>query len=265
VEPTALGERLIPMLAELVAHANAIATRIDSGTAESTLRLGNVEWTPVGLRQSVVAALPATQVRTETLDSPAAAVAAVGRGQLDAAVAGDVGADLLAAEEGAELTAMTVVSEPVWVAVPRGDQREHLGPAALRSLRWVRRARTHAFYDVEERFFRTVLGAEPETVHWAAGHAEAMSWVRDAGVAALATATAASPDVDLVSPVTDPPYGKLVLVWRRDAVDLQRIRVVVQTLRDYYCEYVKAFPRYCAWLQANPGETPTLDGLLAER
>jgi len=268
VEPTALGERLIPMMAELAAHADAIAARAGAFAPGSALRVGNVEWTPFGLQQSIVAALPGTEVRTETLDSSAAAIAAIDRGQLDAALISGMPAELRDGGDGQRLGTVIVVSEPVWMALPddargiRADSPEPPDLADLRGLRWVRRARDHSFHKVEERFFQGVLGAEPETVHRVASNAEAMSWVREAGVAALATPTAATRDVVLLDPGFEVPRDELTFVWRRHTFDQQSLGRLIRALRAYYLEYVQAFPGFQAWLTANPAGVPELVPLL---
>lgn len=264
VEPTALGERLIPMMAELAAHADAIVAQVEAHPLGSVLRVGNVEWTPVGLQKTIVAALPGREVRTETLDSRDAALAAIGRGQLDAALVSGPVHGVRDIEKDPELATHTLVSEPVWVALPRDVRRPRLDLTRLRALRWVRRVRDHSFQAAEERFFRNLLGFQPDAVHRVASHAEAMSWVRDAGVAALATATAATRDVELVHLPVEVPRDELTLVWRRGALEQQPFSRLIRALRTYYLEYVHAFPGYRSWLVTNPGAVPELTALLSE-
>jgi len=266
VEPTVLGERLIPMMAELAAHADAISARANAFAPGPVLRIGSVEWTPFGLQQSIIAALPGTEVRTETLDSPAAAIAAIDRGQLDAALFSGVHPELRGRADGPKLGTRVVVSEPVWVALPDDGRRTRAGLRELpdlRDLRWVQRARDHSFHEVEEQFFLAALGAEPQAVHRAASNAEAMSWVREAGVAALATPTAATREVALLEPEFEVPRDKFTLVWRRQAIGQQSLGGLVRALRAYYLEYVQVFPCFRTWLTANPAGVPELTRLLA--
>lgn len=74
VSPTPLGERLIPMMADLVRRSEAIV--LEARTERPVLRLGVPEWTPVGLRRAVDAALPGVEVQSTTVRA-GSAVAAV--------------------------------------------------------------------------------------------------------------------------------------------------------------------------------------------
>lgn len=261
VEPTELGERLIPMLAELAARADAIVAWAEEGRARA-LRIGIVEWTPVGLQQIIQASVPQAVVHTETLDA-AAALTAVQQGTLDVAIVHSFGESVHFSEPVPALATRTVVEEPVWLALPPTTDGAALEPSALRSLRWVLRGRDHWFHGVEKHFFERVLGFEPTVVHRAAGHAEAMSWVRDAGVAALATPTAASRDVNFVRiGGANGPRSRIALLSRRGVLSEQVATDLVRGVRTYYCEYARSLPWYWSWLTADPDAVPELAGIL---
>jgi DNA-binding transcriptional LysR family regulator len=266
VVPTALGESLIPMMIELAAYAASITAKAGAVLAGSVLRIGNVEWTPVGLQQSIVTALPGVEVHTETLDSSVTAIEAIDRGQIDAALVSGPLPDLGEWDDPTVLGTRTVVSEPVWIAVPEGSSQVRLEPGEppqLHGLRWVQRTRDHSFHAVEAQFFESMLGAEPAAVHRVASNAEAMSWVREADVVALATPAAAGRGVALVDPGFGGPRDRMTLVWRRRAVDSHSVGELIGAIRAYYVEYLRAFPQFSAWLAAEPRRVPELLPLCA--
>jgi DNA-binding transcriptional LysR family regulator len=264
VTPTPLGERLIPMLIELAVRADAVIAEA-SAPSLGVLRLGNAEWTPATLCDAVQASLPMLEVETKTVD-PATAVAAVRRGSLTAALLSRLEGEVLEETSGEPLDKLVVVREPVWVALPKGHpllSQARVGWAQLASLKWVRHGSEHWFHAVEERLFERFDGDGLDVLHHIAGHAEAMSWVRDAGAAALTLPTGATRDVKLV-PIAGTVYCQMILVWRRGASSPNTMRLLADAVRRYYCEYARTIPRYWSWMVDNPGECAELLDLLPE-
>ncbi|MEV6808881.1 LysR family transcriptional regulator [Streptomyces sp. NPDC051132] len=252
VVPTPLGERLIPMLVDLARRGDILIAEVAAQRMD-TLRVGNVEWTPPPLREAIAASLPAADVQTETMD-PADAVRAVSEGLLTLALVPGVATGQSADPGKASLSAAVVVREPVWLALPHGHplaaQEVVAGPQAL-SLDWVRYARGHWFHDVEDAAFAGLVGDGPASVHRVRGHHEAMSWVRDTGVAALTVPTGATKDVSLV-PVADALTCELLLVWRNGSIGRSALTALVDNVRKYYCDYARTIPRYWSWMVHHP-------------
>ncbi|MFF4468276.1 LysR family transcriptional regulator [Streptomyces sp. NPDC001599] len=255
VTPTPLGERLIPLLGDLVRRADEVTAQASCATA-GQLRLGNTEWTPPALGDTLQSVLPGTTVATETL-SPAAAVAGVRRGSLSVAlvpgpaVQPGTASDVADPAVGSEI----VVREPVWLALPAHG--EWSGRA------WVRYSRHHWLHTVEERLLERPGRAGPDTVlHQVSTQREAMTWVHDSGAAALATPSGATADVRL-DPLADTELVDMLLVWRRGAVTEETLRRLVHAVRDYYCAYARTVPGYWEWLVEHRAELPELRPHLA--
>lgn len=254
VVPTPLGERLIPMLVDLARRGDAFLAEVAAQTTD-TLRVGNVEWTPPTLREAIAASLPTVDVQTETVD-PVDAMDAVSEGLLNLALVPNVLAGTGIEAGKAPLSTAVVVREPIWLALPLGHRlsgREPIEPAQVRSLDWVRYARGHWFHDVEEAAFADLVDDRPESVHRVRGLHEAMSWVRDAGVAALTTPTGATKDVHLV-PIAEAHTCELLLVWRSESMSRTILWKLVESVRRYYCEYARTIPRYWSWMVEHPEE-----------
>lgn len=263
ITPTALGERLLPMLADLAIRADAVLAEALSSSSRM-LRIGNAEWTPVTFRDALQASMPSLDVRTETVD-PASGVDAVSRGALDAALlpCPEGVAPANALEPG--LTVEVVAREQVWLAV--GHQHRLAGTPSLPesilpSLNWVRYARGHWFHPVEEHVFSRFEYGSPEVRHHVGGHAEAMAWVRDAGMAALTPTTGATGDVNLIA-VPGIPRSQLILVWRRGALSVSTARVVSEAVRAYYCDYLRSLPTVWSWMTRHSAEFPELARFLS--
>jgi DNA-binding transcriptional LysR family regulator len=254
VEPTSLGERLIPLLGDLVRRADEVVAQASCATA-GQLRLGNTEWTPPALGDALQSVLPGTTVQTETL-SPAAAVAGVRRGALSVALVPGLALLPGHAVDVADpaLGSAVVVREPVWLALPTDGER--VGRA------WVRYSRHHWLHSVEERLLGRLGGAGLATVlHQVSTQREAMTWVHDSGAAALATPSGATADVRL-DPLPDTELVEMLLVWRRGAVTEETLRRLVHAVRDYYCAYARTVPGYWEWLVEHHAELPELQSFL---
>ncbi|MFE9402652.1 LysR family transcriptional regulator [Streptomyces sp. NPDC006530] len=264
VLPTSRGERLLPLLADLVHQADLVIAEASAFSSE-VFRFGNAEWTPPSLRMVLQEALPVGEVRSETL-APAAAVAAVRGGALNAALVPSMA--LVAPADVLEpaLAKTVIVREPVWLAVPRGHplaDRAGVGVADLAGLTWVRYARDHWFHPIEKHLFAKFDHADPEVLHYVDGHHEAMNWVRDAGAAALTTPTGATKEVALV-PLSGTASTEMLLVWRTDSLARGTLRSLVDTVRRYYCEYARTIPRYWAWIAQHPESFAELRPFLSE-
>lgn len=258
VQPTELGERLIPLLGDLVRSADAVAAEADAATS-SALLLGNTEWTPPGLRDALQNVLPERRVRTETRP-PEGAVEAVREGALHAAlVPGAAGTSWPTEHPGLEHA--LIVREPVWLALPRAHPlagRSSLGAAELARLRWVRYSGDHWFHPVEARVFAdSGLPVPPEAVHRVGGHREAMDWVRDNGVAALTTPSGGVSDVALL-PLPGAERVRMLFLWRGGALPERNLRRLVEAVRRYYCAYARTVPGYGDWLLRHPQDAPGL-------
>ncbi|MFG3052724.1 LysR family transcriptional regulator [Kitasatospora sp. NPDC048239] len=265
VVPTALGDRLIPMLADLVQQADLVIAEAAAHAAD-VFRFGNAEWTPPSLRSALKAALPVGEVQTETL-SPAAAVEAVCRGALNAAMVPGVALDASAEAAELSLARTVIVREPIWLALPQGHPltgRLVLRTSQLGSLNWVRYTRDHWFHPIEKHLFSTFDHPDPEVLHYVDRHHEAMNWVRDADAAALTTPTGATRDVCLV-PISGSGSSEMLLVWRSDTVPRDIQRRLVHTVRRYYCEYARTIPRYWSWITEHPDQFSELRNVLPRR
>ncbi|MFJ9041553.1 LysR family transcriptional regulator [Streptomyces sp. NPDC102406] len=252
VTPTPLGERLIPMLGDLVRRADEVIAQANFATV-GQLRLGNTEWTPPALGDALQSVLPGTAVATETF-SPAAAVAGVRRGALSVALV--PGPARLSDPAGAALGSTVVVREPVWLALPA--QRERARDT------WVRYSREHWLHPVEERLLAgRGRGGPVKVLHHVSTQREAMAWVRDSGAAALTTPSGATPDIRL-TPLADTEFVEMLLVWRRGAVTELTLRRLVRAVRAYYCAYARTIPHYWQWLIAHRADLPELQQFLPE-
>ncbi|MFJ3773173.1 LysR family transcriptional regulator [Streptomyces sp. NPDC090075] len=253
VVPTPLGERLIPMLVDLARRGDAVIAEVAAQSTD-TLRIGNVEWTPPTLKDAIAACLPSVEVQTETVD-PADAMSAVAEGLLTLAlVPSPPDRQQPADVRKLPLSTAVVVREPVWLAVPPDHPLSATGPvgaAEVRSLKWVRYARGHWFHDHEDAAFADLVEGRPVPAHRVRGHHEAMSWVREAGVAALTVPTGATKDVSLV-PVADAHVCELLLVWRTGSLGRATVATLVENVRRYYCEYARTIPRFWSWMVAHP-------------
>ncbi|HEX5742070.1 MAG TPA: LysR family transcriptional regulator [Pilimelia sp.] len=254
VVPTPLGERLIPLFVDLARRADVVVAEAAVRDTE-VLRIGNTEWTPAPLRDALQASLPRVEMQTETTES-AAALTAVRRGVLSAALVFGTGDELLDAADRQGLLHEVIFREPVWLAVPHGHPlaaSDIVGLRQLRAVRWVRLAKEHWFAGAEKQLFARFGDTPPEVVHHAGGHAEAMSWVRDAGVAAWANPTGATAEVDLI-PVRTSVQVRLLLVWRLGAISRATATALVESVRLYYTDYARTRPRYWTWMAANRAE-----------
>jgi DNA-binding transcriptional LysR family regulator len=254
VIPTPLGDRLIPMLADLDRRGDAVIAEA-AALFPAILRLGNVEWTPPTLRDAIQACLPAVDVQTESVD-PQAALEAVRRGLLTAALVPETSEITRSEAAGPPLEQTVIVREPVWAALPKEHRltsQRAVSSAQLATLEWVRYTREHWLHAVEERFFAGLPGPDPKVLHRAGGHHEAMSWVCDAGVAALTTPTGATRQVHLM-PTQDPHRVKLLLVSRSGSISRADLDRIVETVRRYYCEYARSIPLYWQWIVDHPLE-----------
>ncbi|MET9580290.1 LysR family transcriptional regulator [Streptomyces sp. DT199] len=252
VVPTPLGERLIPMLVDLARRGDDLIAEAAAQSME-TLRVGNVEWTPPTLKDAITACLPSVEVQTETVD-PAEAMSAVAEGLLTLAVVPSPPDRQSAEVRRLPLSTAVVVREPVWLAVPPGHPlsgRDLVGPAEVRSLEWVRYARSHWFHDHEEAAFADLVDGLPAPAHRVRGHHEAMSWVREASVAALTVPTGATKDVSLV-PVANAHMCEMLLVWRTGSLSRGTLATLVDNLRRYYCDYARTIPRFWSWMVDHP-------------
>lgn len=256
VEPTALGERLIPLLGDLVRRADEVIAQASCATA-GLLRLGNTEWTPPALGHALQSVLPGTEVSTETL-SPAAALAGVRRGSLSVSLVSGPARPSGPAPDPAEPTlgSTVVVREPVWLALPAHGRRAQDAR--------VRYSQEHWLHTVEERMLAGRGRAGPAKVlHHASTQREAMIWVHDRGAAALATPSGATADVEL-RPLAETEFAEMLLVWRRGAVAEVALRRLVHAIRAYYCTYARTIPGYWEWLVEHRAELPELGSFLPD-
>ncbi|MGW7362907.1 LysR family transcriptional regulator [Streptomyces sp. NPDC054841] len=265
VTPTVLGKRLLPLLVELVRCRDAVVAEAAMVTQSRTLlRIGNFEWTPSGLRAAIQSALSAYEVRTETVDA-AIAVDRVLQGTLAATLTQSPRTPQPAPVP-ALLGNVAIVSEPVWVALPPGHPlaaQHAITLSQMAGLRWVRHVRGHWFHEIEEQLFGRFDEVRPEVLHRVGGHAEAMSWVRDAGTAAFITPTGATSDVRLV-PVEGTVCAEMRLVWRSEEINDVALRGIVRAIRRYYCTYAQSIPRYWEWITTHRGDFTELAEFMPE-
>jgi DNA-binding transcriptional LysR family regulator len=261
VAPTLLGERLLPMLADLVARADAVITEA-AMTSPGRLRIGAAQWSPVSLHQVLRSALTDMDVLTETVD-PVASVDAVCRGALTAALV-PVPEIASLVEHIPAVEHELIVREPIWVALPKEHRfagHQELASRQWESLAWVRYTKGHWFRPVEDHLFYQAGDDVPEVLHHVGGQAEAMNWVRDAGAAALATPSGPVLDTALV-PLAGAPSNRLMLVWRRGAIPDATLQELIEALREHYCELARGFPRYWLWMVKRAAEFPELSRFL---
>ncbi|MET8726861.1 LysR family transcriptional regulator [Streptomyces parvus] len=252
VVPTPLGERLLPMFVDLARSGDALLAEASTATMD-TLLVGNVEWTPPALREAITASLPTVDIQTETVD-PADAMEALREGRLNLALVPKVLTEPVNKAGQVPLSTAVVVNEPVWLALPVDHPisgPDPVDPTQVGSLDWVRYARGHWFQGVEEEAFADLVGDTPTSAHRVGGHHEAMSWVRDAGMAALTTPTGATKDVQLV-PVAHAHTCELLLVWRSEAISRTVLEKLLESVRRYYCVYANSIPHYWSWMAAHP-------------
>lgn len=262
ISPTLLGNRLLPMMADLVRQADAVIGEAAAYTSR-TLRFGNTEWTPPTLRGALQAAMPSVDVQTETL-APTAAVEAVQRGALTAAMIPNSAYVSATDETRAGLATTAVVREPIWLAVPQGHvlaRHDSVDGSQLGLLKWVRYSRDHWFHDIEKHLFAKLRLQDPAALHHVDGHHEAMSWVRDAEAVALTPPTGATRDVRLV-PITETGITEILLVWKGGAVPRATLHKLVETVREYYCDYARTIPGYWPWIVEHSYQFPELRSFL---
>jgi DNA-binding transcriptional LysR family regulator len=263
VSPTPLGERVIPMMADLVRRSEAIV--LEARTETPVLRLGVPEWTPVGLRYAVDAALPGMEVQSTTVRA-GTAVAAVSQGALTAAlhVRADPDHGGPRPGHGAATRSVVVGAEPVWVALPAEHPwagQPAVVPEQLEELPWVLRAGDSWFSHVETWLLRR-LGVVPSPVlHRAGGQREALEWVATAAVAALVGGSASAPGVTVV-PLESPAVLTVLLVHRDDGLAEPELDALVGALRGYWSGQAHERPPYGHWLRTHLHEHPDLLGHL---
>ncbi|MFE7558211.1 LysR family transcriptional regulator [Kitasatospora sp. NPDC057500] len=264
VVPTPLGERVIPMLVDLARRGDAVIAEVAAQSVR-TLRVGNVEWTPPTLKDAIAECLPAAEVQTETVD-PADAMNAVVDGRLTLALVPSAPDRQLAHPGMTPLSSAVVVRQPLWLALSLGHPlvaHGPVGPAQVRSLQWVRYARSHWFHEYEDAAFADLVEGRPVPIHWVRGHHEAMSWVREAAVAALTVPTGATKDVSLV-PVAGARVCELMLVWRTGSLSWTVVTALVENVRRYFCEYARTIPSFWSWMVTHPEDFREIQHLLTD-
>jgi hypothetical protein len=227
------------MLVELVDHAEAVLAASLSSPPK-VLKVGYTDWAPVTLREHVRSALPAFDVRTETV-KPEEGLAAVRDGLLSLLLL--LGDEATAAARAVEpnLLQEVVTHQRIYVALPADHKLARyrvLDLADATGLPWVRHTREHWLSRVEDRLFTDSGAEEPEVLHQVGGQAEAMSWVRQAGAMALATSAAPVEGISLVE-LTDVPRGRLDVVWNPEQVGLPTCRMFIEAVREHYREYLQ--------------------------
>lgn len=258
VSPTPLGERLIPMMADLVRRSEAIVLAARAQTP--VLRLGVPEWTPVPLRQALDAALPGVEVQSTTVRAGTAA-AAVAQGALTAAL--QVRADPDAGHRPVPATgtrSVLVGAEPVWLALPEEHPwagQPAVVPEQLGELRWVLRAGDSWFGPVETWLLRRFGVVPSRVVHRAGGQREALEWVAAASVAALVGGAASAPGVTVL-PLPSPAVLEVVLVHREDGLAEPVRGRLVTALRGWWTGRAHDRPPYGRWLRTHLHEHPEL-------
>lgn len=231
ITPTPLGERLIPMFADLAHRADtvlAIAASLTSGV----LRLG-VEWTGDALPTRLRDSLPHWEIRTEPLNP------ATGVGDLCAATAALLPvvpaiAPLRLPEPG--LAGELLVREPLCVALPPGGSTRD-----LTALAWVAHAPEHWLAPIEKHVFARLRQA-PVIARTVRRHADAVALVAEDGLAAVTTPVGVDRPVT-VAPLAAMPQVDLMLLWRKGSLDAAARTRLVATLRDSHREHAAEFPR----------------------
>lgn len=261
ITPTPLGERLIPMLADLALRADEVIAEA-SLSAPGRVRVGAAQWTPVSLGRVLQDALPRFEVVTETVDA-AVAVQDVARGRLGAALVPSVEpAPVVPSQE--SVVVRIVLREPVLVMVPADHPfagYAELAPADLSALRWVRYARGHWFHPVDAQLLDRVGVGASEVLHHVSSQDEARTWVSRAGAAALA-APSGPADGTVLVPAAGLPHNRMALVWRRGGMSADAVETILVALRRHYCELARESPRYWEWLYTHSDEVPELKPFL---
>lgn len=264
VSPTPLGERLIPMMADLVRRSEAVVLAARDQTP--VLRLGVPEWTPVALRRAVDAALPGVEVQSTTVRA-GTAVAAVANGALTAALHVRADPDGGSRPGPAGGTRSVVVgAEPVWLALPDEHPwatQPAVVPEQLGELGWVLRAGDSWFGPVETWLMRRFGVVPSPVVHRAGGQREALEWVASASVAALVGGAASAPGVTVV-PLPSPAVLEVVLVHRDDGLAEPLRGRLVGALRSHWSGWAHERPPYGRWLRDHLHEHPELAESLGE-
>ncbi|GAB2658765.1 LysR family transcriptional regulator [Saccharopolyspora gloriosae] len=260
ISPTVLGERIIPLMVELAARADQIASESSSVSA-GVIRVATAEWTPVGLRSELAERLPDVELQTVTLEA-ALCVQAVSDDAHTACVVPCEEAEDPVRGATADLVSEVIFREPMWLAVPAGHplaEAELADRARLHSLTWVRHRHGHWFHVMEQKFFGKLELVAPEVVHHAAGQAEVMSWVTGAGAAALVSPTGPLTSGVALVPPEDAVWRKVLLVSRRGAVSPDRLRGIADAVRENYCVLARRVPAYWTWLRCHRGEVRELE------
>jgi DNA-binding transcriptional LysR family regulator len=263
VLPTPLGERLIPMLVDLASQAEAVVAEASSLSA-SVVRIGIAEWSHVSLTKAIQAAVGHLKIQTVTMD-PAAGLEAVSTGALAAALVPSVEMFDPALQPEPGLEAEVIVREPIYLALPNDHSyagHDGLSLAQLAGLTWVRHVPGHRFHPVEERLFSIVDSDSLDIVHEVSGQAEALSWVRDGGVAALTTPTGPIGGVSLLA-VRETPHSKVDLLWRKGVMDPDTVEQLLEAIRSHFRQLSRRVPSYRAWLVDNVELYPELENLLS--
>ncbi|WP_434449330.1 LysR family transcriptional regulator [Lentzea sp. E54] len=256
ITPTLFGQRLIPKLARLVLHADDVLAEALAGNS-NVLRFGNAEWTPTALHEALQKSLSDLRIQTATM-SPHASVEAVYGGTLTAALVPVLKGAAHARMSEPVLASKGVTREPVWLALPSGHPltlRDTATLADLAKLTWVRRSAGDWFHPVEQWLFNQLKEHSPVVLHYVCGHAEAMSWVRDAGAACLVAPGGIGADVGVVG-IADAPVIEFALTWRRGSVHPQTLRRLVETIREYHYDRARATPRYWSFMVENAHDFP---------
>lgn len=255
VIPTPLGERVIPMLGDIVRRYDAVLVEAKAPTP--LVVLGSTDWTVPGLTQAIESELPGTEIQTITVAS-SAVHEDVEAGVLTAAVV--TYADVPEAPDPptGHLSTALIASEPVWLLLPVDHPVAQVDPIEakqLELLRWVRRAPGTWFSVVEAHLFDRLGMDHPGVAHRAGSSAEAVAWVAGAGTATFAPPTsilAAGPDAQsrvVALPLTESVRVDHLLLWQSTAMDPHLSAALLRALQRQHAAAARQLPRYWAHLR----------------
>ncbi|MGW4502455.1 LysR family transcriptional regulator [Micromonospora sp. NPDC004336] len=261
-QPTELGKLVLRRARVVLAEVDALVDDFaDKHRAAGLLRVGTVH---VACLSSVVPRLaegfPHAEIALQIEPSSRLLVEAVARGQLDAALVGNMeGFDL---PIGAALASRTLVPRyPIFVALSathRHAERETVRLADLSEESWVCPPGPDDGTLASFRRACRVAGFEPKIRYEAPSGAAYPLVAAGDGIRLVDPTWAPAPGTKVLPLDGEPQVARLAVVWRRDAFTHEQSAGLFRALARAYLEHVHDNPVFARWWREHPHAHPVV-------